>query len=518
MNLKELIKKRTETYRDKTFIVYQDEEITYTQMNNLSNRVANAFLDMGIRKGDKVAIMLPNCPEFLYVWFGLAKIGAVEVLVNTQMRGALLKHQFTMGDSQLAVIGTEFLETFLEIAEELLHLKTILFVPGKKNHEMPEGLCSLSWDWVLSHSESEPLEVEIHEWDPISIMFTSGTTGPSKGVLNNHKAYIRCGEDSARLLELKPEDRCYIVLPLYHGNPQMMAVMSALWVGGSLAISHRFSASKFLQEARDYQATYATYVGTILAILSKLPRNQDDRDNPLRLCFGGGASKVIWKEIEERFGIKVYEAYGMIEAGCITTINRKEISRFGSVGIPRDCFEVRIVDDRDEEVGPNEVGEVTVRPLETFTMFDGYYNMPDKTLKCFRNLWFHTGDKAKKDEDGFFYFEGRLKHTIRRKGENISSEAIENAINAFPKVLESAVVGVPDEIAQEEIKAYVIPKPGMDLSPEEIISWCQKSLPEFMVPRYVEFRDRFEKTGSEKIQKYKLQEEAIGKVWDRLSK
>jgi crotonobetaine/carnitine-CoA ligase len=188
------------------------------------------------------------------------------------------------------------------------------------------------------------------------------------------------------------------------------------------------------------------------------------------------------------------------------------------VGIPRDCFEVRIVDDRDEEVGPNEVGEVTVRPLETFTMFDGYYNMPDKTLECYRNLWFHTGDKAKKDEDGFFYFEGRLKHTIRRKGENISSEAIENAINAFPKVLESAVVGVPDEIAQEEIKAYVIPKPGVDLSPEEIIAWCRKSLAEFMVPRYIEFRDRFEKTGSEKIQKYKLLEETIGEAWDRLSK
>jgi crotonobetaine/carnitine-CoA ligase len=486
-------------------------------MDRYSNQMANALGHIGIEKGDKVAIMLPNCPEFIYAWFALAKIGAVEVLINTQLKAAFLKHQITIADCVAAIVSTHYLEAFLPIVDELPDVRTVIFLPHDETAEPPEGPdYHAYWNWALSYPETPPAEVNIEDWDPLSIMYTSGTTGPSKGVLNSHKAYIRCGEDCAKYMGLTNEDRCYMVLPLYHGNPQMMAVMSALWIGGSLVIAERFSASRFFQEVRQYNATYYTYVGTILAILSKLPQKPDDSDNPLRLCFGGGAPKNEWKIMQERFNVKIYEAYGMIEAGCVTTINRMDRERFGSVGIPRDCFELRIVNEKDEEMPAGEVGEIVVRPKETFVMFDGYYNLPDKTIESFRNLWFHTGDRARKDEDGYLYFEGRVKHTIRRKGENISSDAIENVINAFPKVLESAVVGVPDEIAQEEIKAYIIPRPGVDLTPQEVIEWCREGLPEFMVPRYIEFRDRFDKTGSEKIQKFKLQEEGIGKAWDRM--
>jgi crotonobetaine/carnitine-CoA ligase len=517
MDVKSLIRSRVDRYRDKTFLFFKDQKYTYEQLDRITNHAANAFRSIGITKGDKVAIMLPNCPEFLFTWFGLAKVGAVEVLINIQLKGTFLKHQIEIGDSVAAIVGTSYLETFLPILDELLDLRTIIFLPHDNAVRPPEGPHYYTyWDWVLSHPDTSPPEVDIKDWDPLSIMFTSGTTGPSKGVVNSHKAYIRCGEDCAKTIGLTNEDRCYFVLPLYHGNPQMMAVMSALWVGGSLVIGERFSASRFFQEAKYYGATYFTYVGTILAILSKLPEKPDDSDNPLRLCFGGGAPNDVWKLIENRFKIKIYEAYGMIEAGCITTINRDNKKRFGSVGVPRECFEVKIINQRDEEVAIGEVGEIAVRPRETFVMFDGYYHMADKTVESLRNLWFHTGDRARKDEDEFFYFEGRVKHTIRRKGENISSEAIENVINACPKVLESAVVGVPDEIAGEEIKAYIIARPDADLSPGEMIAWCGKGLPDFMIPRYIEFRDHFDKTGSEKIKKYKLQEEGIGKAWDRL--
>jgi crotonobetaine/carnitine-CoA ligase len=517
MNVKSLIRSRVDRYRDKTFLLFKDQNYTYGELDRITNYVADAFRSIGITKGDKVAIMLPNCPEFLFTWFGLAKIGAVGVLINVQLKGTFLKHQIEIGDSKAAVVGTHYLNNFLPILDELTDLRTVIFLPHETAAKSPEGPhYYIYWDWVLSRPDTSPPDADIQDWDPLSIMFTSGTTGPSKGVLNSHNAYIRCGEDCAKSTGLTDEDRCYIVLPLYHGNPQMMAVMSALWTGGSLVIGERFSASRFFQEAKQYGATYFTYVGTILAILSKLPEKSDDRDNPLRLCFGGGAPNNVWRLIENRFKIKVYEAYGMIEAGTVTTINRIGKERFGSVGVPRDCFEVKIMNPRDEEAGIGEVGEIVVRPGETFVMFDGYYNMADKTVDSLRNLWFHTGDRARKDKDGFFYFEGRVKHTIRRKGENISSEAIENVINACPKVLESAVVGVPDEIAEEEIKAYIIVKPDADLSPEELIEWCRAGLPEFMVPRYIEFRNHFDKTGSEKIQKYKLQEEGIGKAWDRL--
>ena len=518
MNLRDLIEDRKAYSPDKVFMYYKEEGITYDEMDRYSNRMANALLSEGINKGDKVAIMLPNCPEFIYAWFGMAKIGAVEVLVNTQLSGSFLKHQIEIGECSAAVVSTSYLNSFLPILPELPALKTIIYLPGVIPYGPPEGdNYYLFWDLLNLHPDDPPPESDIKPWDPLSIMFTSGTTGPSKAVLNCHKAYIRCGEDCARLVGLSNKDRCYCVLPLYHGNPQMMAVMSALWIGGSLVLRERFSASNFFRDARQYSTTYFTYVGTVLSILSKLPVEADEGDNPLKLGFGGGAPKEVWRAIEDRFKMTIYEAYGMIEAGCVTTINGAVSHKFGSIGIPRDCFEVRVVDPTDNELPTGEAGEIVVRPRETFVMFDGYYNTPEETLVSLRNLWFHTGDRARKDEDGFFYFEGRVKHTIRRKGENISSEAIENVINSHAKVFESAVVGVPDEIAEEEIKAYVIPKLGENLAPEEIIEWCRYGLPEFMIPRYIEFRTSFEKTGSEKIQKYKLQEEGIGGAWDRMA-
>ncbi|MCX5907725.1 MAG: AMP-binding protein, partial [Deltaproteobacteria bacterium] len=373
-------------------------------------------------------------------------------------------------------------------------------------------------DWIQSFPQHDPPEFEMDDDHPLSIMFTSGTTGPSKGVLNGQNAYIRCGSDCAKLLGLTAEDRCYVVLPLYHGNPQMMAVMTALWIGGSIVISERFSASRFLDEARRYGVTYCTYVGTILTTLCKQPPKPDDREHSLRLGFGGGASQDVWQTMENRFGIRVYEAYGMIEAGCVTSVNRPHDYRFGSMGIPRDCLEVRIADEQDEELPRGTSGEIQVRPREPFVMFDGYYGLPEITLAAYRNLWFHTGDRGRMDKDGFVYFEGRLKNTIRRKGENISPEAIENILNAHPQVLESAVVGVPDEVAGEEIKAYIVLPPGESLSPEELVAWCQEGLPDFMIPRYIEFRKEFPKTGSEKIQKYKLAQEPGGLTWERMKK
>lgn len=517
MNLRQLLEERADEYGQKHFLFYREEAVSYERINRLSNQVAHAFLAAGIKKGDKVALMLPNCPEFLYIWFGLSKIGAVEVLVNTQFRGDFLMHQIEITDSVALVLCTDYLEAYLEVQKDLHHIRRIVLLKGEKPYSIPDGLaCDDFWESCGSCSEDPPPDVEMKASDPVSIMFTSGTTGPSKAVLNSHKAYIRCGRDCAELVGLKNGDRCYCILPLYHGNPQMMAVMSALCIGGSLALRDKFSASAFFDDVRKYQCTYFTYVGTVLTILSKRPERQDDADNPLRLCFGGGAPSSVWEQLERRFRFSVHEAYGMIEAGCVTTINRLGRQQFGSIGIPRDCFDVRIVDEEDEELPPGETGEIVVRPNEPFVMFDGYYGMPEETLDAYRNLWFHTGDRARKDDNGYFYFAGRVKHTIRRKGENISSDAIENVINNHPDILESAVVGVPDEVAEEEIKAYIVLRKGCTLAPEDIIGWCSKGLPEFMLPRYIEFRDFFEKTGSEKIQKFKLEKHDPSKTWDRM--
>lgn len=516
MNLRTLIEERAAEFSAKDFLFYREQRYTYGEMDTVTNRAANALSSIGVAKGSRVAIMLPNCPEYIFVWFALSKLGAVSVLINIQLTGQFLRQQIGVGESEVMVTQSQFGESLIRILPDLPFLKRIIFLKST-DQDNPSGVEIISsfWDWISGFPDQPPPIVEIEDSHPVSIMFTSGTTGPSKGVLNGQKAYMRCGSDCASLVGLDEGDRCYLVLPLYHGNPQMMATMSALWIGGSLAISERFSASKFFDEVRRYNATYFTYIGTILSILCKQPERPDDYDNPLRLAFGGGAPISEWRILQERFGITIYEAYGMIEAGCVTTINRKGTVKLGSVGIPRDCMEIRIADEKDEGVPFTQVGEILVRPKETFVTFEGYYKNPEATLESYRNLWFHTGDKGEMDEDGFLYFKGRVKNTIRRKGENISPETIEEVINRFPKVLESAVVGVPDEIAGEEIKAYVILKPHEAVSPQHLIAWCREGLPEFMVPRFIEFRSRFEKTGSEKIKKYKLKEAGIGNAWDR---
>lgn len=512
MNFRQLLEEKAAKNGDKIFLYHKDLEVSYRQINNYANKCADMFQKLGVGPGDKVALILPNCPEFLYAWFGLSKLGAVEVPINSRLRGMALRHQIVYPECKGVVIGKGYVDALDEISAQLTSLQFIVVV----GLEGEEGDKLLSFNSLFDQSSAQFLpEVLFSDEHPISIMFTSGTTGVAKGVVNSHEAYLAAGRDLVRLLEVTPEDRCYVCLPLFHGNPQMMVVMTTLMADCAMVLAEKFSASGFWEEINRYQATMFSYVGTILAILCKQQIKAGEGNNSVRFCFGGGAPKQIWEEFKRRFNVEILEAYGLIEAGCVTTINRPDSVRFGSVGTPRECFEVKMFNDKDEDAPAGEVGEIVVRPLKPYHMFSGYYRMPEDTLKSYRNLWFHTGDLGWLDSDGYFHFAGRLKHVIRRKGENISPYEIENIINTHPKVLECAVVGVPDDIAGEEIKACIVAKPGMEIRPEEIISWCPGKIADFMVPRYIQFKDRLEKTASEKIQAFKLKDEGIGDAWDR---
>jgi carnitine-CoA ligase len=312
-------------------------------------------------------------------------------------------------------------------------------------------------------------------------------------------------------MDVKPDDRLFTCLPFFHANAQGYSTMGALTAGASLIVVERFSASKFWEQIRDYKATVFNYIGAMLTILSKQPESEKDRDHCVRAAYGTPALDRKFQDyMEKRFGITFVSGYGLTECGLCIIQPLYGLRKEKSMGLPKQIpgagfvNEIRIVDDNDEEVPRGTVGEIVIKNP---AVMKGYYKDAELTKKTMRSGWLHTGDQGWMDEDGYFYFADRKKDVIRRRGENVSSMEVESVINAHPKVLESAVIGVPSDLYDDDVKAYLILKPGETLDPIEIVQWCKERLAYFKVPRYVEFRAEFPKTPTHRVQKYKLKEE-----------
>ncbi len=511
-----VIQEKGRIHKDRVFLFYKDEKITYEQLDLLSNRFAQGFRDLGIKKGDKIAIMMRNHPNYLYVWFGSAKLGAVEVPINTAYKGDLLKHIINNSDSKLLIIDGSFLDTLLTIRDDLTKLERIIChgeIDQEISKSLPVPISSIEDFFKYS---SNPMKVDISPADPAAIIYTSGTTGLSKGVVCPHNYYLHTARLVARLRDANSQDILYTFLPVFHINAQLMTILAAQVSDAQAVLSERFSASNFWDDIRRYGATQFNYLGAVMTILAKQEPREDDADNPVRIAFGAACPPDVMEHLERRFGFICLEGFGMSEIGLVIhqDINDRRIGNCGKV--LDDLFEVKLVDDDDEEVPVGEIGEIVVRPKKPYIMMTEYYKMPDKTLESFRNLWFHTGDYARKDEDGFFYFVDRKKDAIRRRGENISSFEVEKVINTHPKVLESAVFAVPSELGEDEVKANVVLKPGENLPPEDLIRYCNERMAYFAVPRYLEFVQELPKTPTNRIEKYRLREAGITEnTWDR---
>lgn len=512
--LGELIDERAERNGDKIFLHFKDRKYSYDEIRRFSNRCANGFQNLGVGKGDKVSIMLPNCPEYLFVWFGLAKCGAVEVPVNTFYKGEFLRHIVDQSDSKVLVIAHEFVDRLKLIEGSLNKVEKVVLLGSPKGESTGSKIPTTEFEEFFSSTE-DPVGVKVHPWDPLSIIYTSGTTGLSKGALGPHNFWIVCAE---RMLEYRnggKEDIFYTFMPLYHFNAQCLTTVTTLLAEAQMVLADRFSASRFWDDVRRYGATQFNYLGGVIPILTKQPRKSNDLDNPIRIALGGGCPPMVMEEAEQRFGIKCLEGYGMTEIGIPIQVRLND-RRPGSCGKPMDIYEVKLFDEEDKEVPAGEIGEIVFRPREPFVMMLGYYNMPDKTAESLRNLWFHTGDLARMDADGYFYFVDRKKDALRRRGENISSFEVERAVNAHPNVLESAAVAVPSEVGEDEVKVCVVLKPGAALSHEELIGHCNDRMPYFAVPRYVEFMESLPKTPTDRVEKYKLKKAGITlNTWDR---
>jgi crotonobetaine/carnitine-CoA ligase len=372
-----------------------------------------------------------------------------------------------------------------------------------------------SWRELMAASPDTPRTVvappAVH-----AILYTSGTTGPPKGVMLSHLAYLNSARAfAAQFVAATADDTLYTCLPLFHINAQAHSVLPAIALNATVAIGERFSASGFWEEIRHHRATIFNSLAAMLPILCKQPPSPRDRDHPARLTACAATPRDVWLEFERRFGVRVVEGYGLTETAGFCASNPPTAARLGSFGRPMDFVEAGIVDAADRPLPPGQRGEIVLRSWRPHAFMEGYFKMAEQTAEVTRGGWFHTGDLGFADADGFLFFVDRIKQSIRRRGENVSSWEVEKIVNAHPLVLESAAVGVPADLGEEEVKICLVPRPGEAIDPVEIVKWCEQRMAYFMVPRYVEVRDALPKTATERVEKYKLKQEGVGRAWDR---
>jgi crotonobetaine/carnitine-CoA ligase len=511
VNLWSFLSTHAERTPEKELLRYKDVRQTYAEFGRDAERAASALRDLGVETGDNVCLMLGNNPDHLHIWFGLARLGAVSVPINVHLKGEGLAYIVDHADARVIVVEADLLPRVQAIRDDVPRLRQIV-VRGED--ETASAFPRLE-DLVASADERND-GVDVAPEAVSAILYTSGTTGPPKGVMLSHRAYLNAAAAFAdQFVGATADDVLYTCLPLFHINAQAHTVLPAIGKNATMAIGDRFSASGFWSEIRAHGATIFNSLAAMIPILCKQPPSADDRNHRARLTACAATPRDIWVEFEERFGVRIVEGYGLTETAGFCINNPRHDVRIGTIGVPMDFVEARIVDAQDRPVPAGTRGEIAIRAREPHLFMEGYYKREDATAEAMRGGWFHSGDLGSMDADGYLTFADRIKQSIRRRGENISSWEVEKIVNAHPHVLESAAVGVPSELGEEEVKVCVVLRPGEKLEPAALVAWCEERMAYFMVPRYVEFRDALPKTATERVEKYKLKQEGIGPAWDR---
>lgn len=481
-------------------------EISYLEFCQAVEKTAAGLAALGVRQGQTVTVWLPNGTDMMRVWFAINWLGAIYVPINTAYKGELLRHV-------LENAGSEVLVTCQDLTPRLagLSLTTLRKVVefGRSGCGLPGILC-LDASVLEQGNEVPPLERPIEPWDVQSIIFTSGTTGPSKGVVSSYvQLWETSGERSFYMLD---EHDCAMVFgPLFHiaGTIPVTAMLNR---GGTVAFAD-FRTDRFWDDVRAVGATFAILLGVMCEFIYKLPPSLADRDHPL--------SKVMMipmpdnaQDFASRFGVQFWTMYNMTELN-LPLMSAPNPTVAGSCGRRRPGTDLRIVDAFDCEVPPGTAGELLVRSDSPWRLNSGYFGNDEATARAWRNGWFHTGDAMRCDQDGNYFFVDRMKDAIRRRGENISSFEVETEILAHPAIRECAVVAVPAE-SEDDVLAVVCPVPGSQVDPSELLAFLTPRLAHFMLPRYVRVLESLPHTPTQKIEKYRLRQEGVtAETWDR---
>jgi crotonobetaine/carnitine-CoA ligase len=491
-----LLSRRAASEPEAVYCTFRDERITVGMLARRVDRMATMLKSQGLVQGDRVAVMLPGHPEHLYLIFALARLGMVRVPINAHLIGAPLDHLIAELAPRAIVADTAYRSALGGIESRV---RTVLW------RNDPDG----AFDRYESHAEdtvASPVKAD----DIIALTPSSGTTGAPKGVLKSDR-HLRGGPTAIlRLTGAQPGDVFLFWESLHHGSGVAVAI-AALIGRFQLAMLERFSASRFWDDARTHGATHVHYLGSVLPMLLKQPPRPDDRDHKVRIAWGGGCPEPVWHAFAERFGVAMREGYGLSELLTFVTLNIDGPP--GSIGKPLSFYEIELRDDDGAPVAPGEKGEVTVRARDPRLGFLGYFRNEAADSAARRDGWFLTGDLAHADAEGNLFYAGRKKDMLRRRGINISAWDVENVFATHAAIAEVALVGVPSDLGEDELKLVVKVRDGAEVSPPDLIAWCRDKLPRFQVPRYIEFIDVFPKTPTQRIQKKELSRSVDG-VWD----
>ena len=514
--LPDVLRARAESDPDRDYLRFADGPWrSLGEVNARANRVANALLARGLRRGEAVSTLMPNSEDNLVTWFGILKAGGVQSPINLAYRGDFLSWVLNLPRSRFLVIADSHLDRLAQVAGDLAHLEHVVVWTAGEGPSGPEpGVRSEPFAALADAPDGEPDLAEPVRWtDDARIMFTSGTTGRSKGVIKQHASDYFSGRTYNEVCAVGPEDTLFSCLPLFHSNAQVLAAYPALIAGARVAFVERYSSARFWEQVVAAEATCFNTVSAINYFIWNTPESSAEREHRVSRVMAMPAPKDIYEDFERRFGIRFVEGYGLTETGMVTYVPPGAGPRPGSCGMATPGFEVSVVEPgTDRPLPPDTPGEIVVDMKLPNIVMRAYAGMPEKTAEDFRNLKLHTGDLGRMDAEGYLYFMDRVKDYIRRRGENVSSMEVEHVVCAHPDVLEAAAVGVPageGASAEDEILVCVVLRDGRAPDFGELCEWLEERMPYFAVPRFVRVVDALPKTPTERVRKVELRSAGV---------
>lgn len=501
LNIRQLIESQAKKYGNKTYLIFDEDgrEVSFRLLHELTSKTANLYKSLGVQKGDKISLLLPNIPEFIFCYFGAMKMGAVAGPVNILLKGEEIAYIVNHSESIILVTTPEYLPEIKKVRDKLPLLKQIIVVDDDDH----EGCLS-----YYQELKSQPVrlpKVDIEPDDESMIIYTSGTTGRPKGVLLTHHNLLKDAQYITEWFSFTDEQRMMCILPLFHVNGEVVTTITPLYFGGSVVLMKKFSLHRFWPAIAKYKVNVFSTVPTILTLLLTEPKLVVGLElTSLKFAICGAASLPVevHKSFEEIFGCVVFEGFGLSETTCYSSFNPPDIKKrkIGSIGVAVGN-EMKIFDENDQEAKPGTVGEIVIRGEN---VMKGYFKNPDATNEAFKSGWFHSGDLGKMDEEGFFTILDRKKDMINRGGEKVFPREVDEILYQHPKVKDAATVGIPDKIYGEEVKAFVVLNNGEKATEQEIISHCHKNLAEFKCPKTVEFVQEIPKGPTGKLLRREL--------------
>ena len=502
MNVGDWTAKQSAVIPNKVALISDGNEMTYKELNNRVNHLANALISYGIRKGDRVAALLYNSFEFVEVYFSLAKIGAIFVPLNFRLAGLELKYMLTDSESKILIFDESFLEVIDSIRPSLstfiIHYIALgsLRLPWVKNYE----------EFILEFPDEEPtLNEVVRLEDPQMIMYTSGTTGVPKGALLSHLKTFYNTFNAVLYFNMTSKDIMLVVMPLFHSGGLNISLIPILYVGGTAIIQKSFDPDRTPSLIEKYRITMTMMVPTMLNFMIKQGSiDKYDLSSLKTLLSGGEPISISLVKAYQDKNIPIRQVFGQTETSIQLWLSEEDsLRKIGSVGKPVFHSDVQVVNKNCKKIVPGEVGEIV---LKGPTQMLSYWKDPRLTAETIKDGWLHTGDLATVDEEGFVFMIDREKDMYISGGENVYPAEVENVYGSNPKILEVAVIGIPDEKWGEVGKALIVLKEGETMTEEEAINFLQGKLARYKIPKYVEFTEEFPKTASGKVKKSELRE------------